>query len=80
MGLLVSLAGMLSSLFGAFTIVGTLVGKSLSAQAFTTPFVDPNRIISGSDMFGVQSNLNTLGAHYVGILATLWLLNRINRT
>jgi Protein of unknown function (DUF3611) len=79
LGLLVSLGGMLVTLFGAYAIVGTLVGKSISGQALTTPFLDPSRIISGSDMFGVQSNLNTLGGHFVGIVSSLWLLNRIER-
>jgi Protein of unknown function (DUF3611) len=78
LGLLVNLAGMLVTLFGAYAIVGTLVGKSISQAQ--TALLDPNRVISGLDMFVVQANINTIGAHFVGIVAALWLLNRISRS
>lgn len=78
LGLLINLAGMLITLFGAYAIVGTLVGKSISQGQ--TALLDPNRVISGLDMFVVQANINTIGAHFVGIVATLWLLHRISRT
>lgn len=78
LGLLVNLIGMLITLFGAYAIVGTLVGKSISQTQ--TALLDPNRAISGLDMFVVQANINTIGAHFVGIIATLWLLQRISRT
>jgi hypothetical protein len=78
LGLMVNLAGMLITLFGAYAIVGTLVGKALSIGQ--TALLDPSRGISGFDMFVVQANINTIGAHFVGIVATLWLLHRISRT
>lgn len=78
LGLLVNLAGMLVTLFGAYAIVGTLVGRSISQAQ--TALLDPARVISGLDMFVVQANINTIGAHFVGIVATLWLLHRISRT
>lgn len=77
LGLLVNLVGMLISLFGAYAIVGTLVGKSISQGQ--TGLLDVNRV-TGLDMLVVQANVNTIGAHFVGIVATLWLINRISRT
>jgi hypothetical protein len=78
LGLIVNLVGMLLTLLGAQAIVGTLVARAISSQAATTLF-DPSRIISGLDMFVVQSNTNTVTAHFVGLVASIWLLNRITR-
>ncbi|MFN6566576.1 hypothetical protein A6770_13350 [Nostoc minutum NIES-26] len=79
LGLWVNLAGTLVTLLGAQAIVGTLVARSISPQAITTQFFDPTRIISGLDMLVVQANTNTVSAHFAGLVATLWLLNRINK-
>jgi Protein of unknown function (DUF3611) len=79
MGLLVNLAGMSVTLLGAYAIVGTLVAKSISTQAIAAPILDPSRIISGLDMLAVQANTNTIAGHFAGIVATLWLLNRITK-
>lgn len=80
LGLWVNLAGTLVTLLGAQAIVGTLVARSISPQAITTQFFDPTRIISGLDMLVVQANINTVSAHFAGLVASLWLLNRINRS
>jgi hypothetical protein len=79
LGLWINLVGTLVTLLGAQAIVGTLVARSISPQAITTQFFDPTRIISGLDMLVVQSNTNTVSAHFAGLVASLWLLNRINR-
>ncbi|AFY48034.1 Protein of unknown function (DUF3611) [Nostoc sp. PCC 7524] len=79
LGLWINLIGTLVTLLGAQAIVGTLVARSISPQAITTQFFDPTRIISGLDMLVVQSNTNTVSAHFAGLVASLWLLNRINR-
>ncbi|WP_414574814.1 DUF3611 family protein [Anabaena sp. CCY 9402-a] len=80
LGLWVNLGGTLITLLGAQAIVGTLVARSISPQAITTQFFDPTRIISGLDMLVVQANINTVSAHFAGLVASLWLLNRINRS
>ncbi|HIK04158.1 MAG TPA: DUF3611 family protein [Trichormus sp. M33_DOE_039] len=80
LGLWVNLAGTLVTLLGAQAIVGTLVARSISPQAITTQFFDPTRIISGLDMLVVQANTNTVSAHFAGLVGSLWLLNRINRS
>ncbi|WP_066380573.1 MULTISPECIES: DUF3611 family protein [unclassified Anabaena] len=80
LGLWVNLIGTLVTLLGAQAIVGTLVARSISPQAVTTQLFDPNRIISGLDMLVVQANINTVSAHFAGLVSSLWLLARINRS
>jgi hypothetical protein len=79
LGLWINLGGTLVTLLGAQAIVGTLVARSISPQAITTQIFDPTRIISGLDMLIVQANVNTVSAHFAGLVASLWLLNRVNR-
>ena len=79
LGLWINLGGILVTLLGAQAIVGTLVARSISPQAATTQLFDPTRIISGLDMLIVQANTNTVSAHFAGLLASLWLMNRINK-
>jgi hypothetical protein len=79
LGVMVDLVGILLTLLGAQAIVGTLVARSISPQAVTTQLFDPTRIISGLDMLVVQANTNTILAHFAGLIASLWLLNRVNR-
>ncbi len=79
LALIVNLAGMLLTLLGAQAIVGSLVVKAVSSPAATNQFFDPTRIISGQDMFVVQANTNTITAHFAGLVASIWLLNRITR-
>jgi hypothetical protein len=79
LGLWVNLAGILVTLLGAQAIVGTLVARSISPQAVTTQLFDPTRIISGLDMLVVQANTNTVSAHFSGLVASLFLLNRITK-
>ena len=79
LALIVNLVGMLLTLLGAQAIVGSLVVKAVSSQAITTlGAVDPNRI-SGQDMLVVQANNNTITAHFVGLVGSIWLLNRITK-
>ncbi|HEY9628974.1 MAG TPA: DUF3611 family protein [Coleofasciculaceae cyanobacterium] len=77
-GLFVNLIGMLLTIFGAQAIVGSLVGKSFS-QGFAVFSGNSLRFITPLDIFLVQSNTNTIMAHFVGLIATLWLLQCMNR-
>lgn len=81
LGLIVSLVGLLISLVGAQAIVGTLLAKSLTLpQAGVGVYqIDPSRIIRPLDIFVVQANTNTTAAHFAGLIASIWLLNRVNR-
>jgi Protein of unknown function (DUF3611) len=80
LGLMINLGGMLVTLLGSQAIVGTLVARSISPQAVTTQLFDPTRIISGLDMLVVQANINTVSAHFAGLVVSIWLLNRITRS
>jgi hypothetical protein len=76
--LMSNLAGMLLTLIGAEAISGTLLAKSLSQpQAFFGTAIDLSRFIQPLDIFVVLANTHASVAHFVGILTTLWLLDRI---
>jgi hypothetical protein len=81
-GLLMNLVGMLLTLLGAEAIVGTLLSKSLTLPQIGTGVytqIDPSRIIQSLDLFVVQANTNTVLAHFAGLVASIWLLNRITK-
>lgn len=77
-GLIINLAGMLLTILGAQAIVGSLVAKSFAQGVgiFTGNF---QRFINPLDIFLVQANTNTIMAHFVGVVATLWILRSVNR-
>ncbi len=77
-GLLINLVGMLLTILGAQAIVGSLVAKSFAQGVgiFTGNF---QRFINPLDIFLVQANTNTILAHFIGLIATLWILRSVNR-
>ncbi|MEO1428017.1 MAG: DUF3611 family protein [Cyanobacteria bacterium J06633_8] len=77
LALTVNLVGMLLTLLGAQAIVGSLVVKA--AQQAGVPFQNTNSFINAQDMLVVQANTNTITAHFVGLAASIWLLNRITK-
>lgn len=79
-GVAVNLIGMLLTIVGAQAIVGGLIARSI-AQPQAYPLYGTNAIpiIRPLDFFVVQANTNTIAAHFVGIVASLWLFNRANR-
>jgi Protein of unknown function (DUF3611) len=80
-GLLCSVSGMGSSVMGAESIAGTLLGKSLSlAQPFAVYSPDAlSKIIQPLDIFIVLANTHTITAHFIGIVSALWLLSQLNK-
>jgi hypothetical protein len=80
-GLMASTIGLGSSVMGAESIAGTLLGKSLSlAQPFAVYSPDAlSKIIQPLDIFIVLANTHTITAHFVGIVCSLWLLDRLNK-
>lgn len=77
-GLVINLVGMLLTILGAQAIVGSLVGKSFS-QGFTIFTGNALRFITPLDIFLVQANINTIMAHFIGLIASLVLLRILNR-
>jgi amino acid transporter len=78
LGLLVNLAGTLLTLLGAQAIVGSLLVKSL-AQVSGIFSGNPSKFVTSLDVFLVQANINTLMAHFIGVIATLWLIQVMDR-
>jgi hypothetical protein len=75
-----NLVGMLLTLVGAEAISGTLLAKSLAQpQALFGATVDLGRFIQPLDIFVVLANTHATVAHFVGIVGTLWLLDRIHK-
>lgn len=80
-GLIINLVGMLLTLLGAEAIVGALLAKSLS-QPQGGAIYDLGRstqFIQSFDIFIVQANTNTIMAHFVGVVASLWLVRSMSR-
>ena len=73
----ISLVGMLTSLFGAEQIVGTLASKVLSSQGYV-PVMAAGVGAAGLsqvqalDIFLVQANTNAIVAHFVPLTSFLW--------
>lgn len=80
-GLLCSILGMGSSVMGAESIAGTLLGKSLSTAVPGAIFSPDalSKIIQPLDIFIVLANTHTITAHFIGIVCSLWLLDRLDR-
>ncbi|MEM6752800.1 MAG: DUF3611 family protein [Cyanobacteria bacterium P01_C01_bin.38] len=78
LALAVNFIGMLLTLLGAQATIGLLLVKVSTQAGPIVGGVDPNRI-TAQDLFAVQANTNTITAHFVGLVASIWLLNRITR-
>lgn len=80
LGLIVNLVGTLLTILGAQAIVGILLLRSLSLpQGLGAAIYNPQQIIRPVDIFVVQANTNTVAAHFVGLVASLFLLNRVTK-
>jgi hypothetical protein len=81
-GLIASLAGMLLALLGQGAILGVLAEKVFAVNpAAGVPFggINPNQIAQPLDILVVQASFNVILAQFIGISASLWLLNQMNR-
>jgi heme/copper-type cytochrome/quinol oxidase subunit 2 len=79
LGIMVSLVGILISILGAGATVGLLVGKSKSvSQPPGVAITDPYRIIRAMDVFVEVANINSIAAHFVSTVDSLWLLEKVH--
>jgi hypothetical protein len=78
LGIIASLVGILLTLLGAGSTVLVLVAKSIS-QPPGVAITDPYRIIRALDVFVAVANINGIAAHFVGTIASLWLLERVHK-
>ncbi len=79
-GLLTNLAGLLLIILGAQSVSGALFVKSLQTGTLFLPVAsDASRFIQPLDLLIVLANTHIITAHFIGVVASLWLLNRITR-
>ena len=73
-GLIINLVGMIITLLGAASIVGALTLRS--QQGVFAGSGNFNLTIQPLDFQIIQASFNIIFAHFVGLVASLWLLNR----
>ena len=73
-GIIINLVGMLITLIGAASIVGALTLRS--QQGVFAGAGNFNLTIQPLDFQIIQASFNIIFAHFVGLVASLWLLNR----
>jgi hypothetical protein len=82
LGILFGLIGMGLSVMGAESISGTLLGKSFSSFSVSVGFFNADalsKIIQPLDISIVLANTHTITAHFIGLLGSLFLLDRITK-
>jgi Protein of unknown function (DUF3611) len=72
-------SGLLFAVIAAEAIAGVLLGKSFMAVGAVFSPGAQLQIVQPLDIFLVLANTHLLTAHFIGVSATLWLLNRIDR-
>jgi hypothetical protein len=75
-GLIINLIGMFVTLLGAFAIIGALTLRAGQGQAILPGAGSFNSVIQPLDFQIIQASFNIIFAHFVGLVASLWLLNR----
>jgi len=73
-GIIINLLGMLITLIGAASIVGALTLRS--QQGVFAGAGNFNLTIQPLDFQIIQASFNIIFAHFVGLVASLWLLNK----
>jgi hypothetical protein len=82
MGIMLSVIGMGLSVMGAESISGTLLGKSFSSFSASVGFFNADalsKIIQPLDISIVLANTHTITAHFIGMIGSLFLLDRITK-
>jgi len=79
LALVASLVGMLLAILGGGATLGVLLGKVL-AQPQGLAVYDPEKIVRALDILVAMANMTGITAHFGGAIASLWLLERVNRS
>lgn len=80
LGLIINLVGMLFTLLGIQSTVGALLAKSLAQPQGGAIFAERiTQFVQPLDIFIVQANTNIILAHFIGVVASLWLIRSMNR-
>ncbi|MDT9269955.1 MAG: DUF3611 family protein [Limnospira sp. PMC 1234.20] len=75
-GLLLGMVGILIALMGSGITASVLIAKTISQPPGTT-LTEASEAVRALDVFVMIANLNVLATHYVGSVASIWLLYRI---
>ncbi|NES23615.1 MAG: DUF3611 family protein [Symploca sp. SIO3E6] len=78
LGLITNLIGMFFTILGSGAIVGSLLTAALEEPQNRGTF-NARWFGNSIDLLGVQANIITVLAHYIGITAAIWLYSRVNR-
>lgn len=76
-GLLLNAVGTILTLLSIAASIGTLLAKSLT-QVEGLAIDKASQFITPMDMLIVQANINTIIAHFVGIVIASWLMSRVS--
>ncbi|MGF1493545.1 MAG: DUF3611 family protein [Microcoleaceae cyanobacterium] len=75
-----NLTGMALTLIGSEAVNGVLLAKTLAQpRGFFDASTNLRDFIQPLDIFIVLANTHAAVAHFVGIIATIWLIERINK-
>jgi hypothetical protein len=75
-GLWVSVSGMLLSLLGTQSVVGSVLIKAVR-QTGANVISQQSCIVIPADIFSIAANTTALTAHFIGIAVALWLMTRL---
>lgn len=78
--IITSLAGTLITILGAETIAGIVLSKTLAfdpAQVFNNR--SNTEFVNSLDVFIIQACINIIAGHFVGLVSSLWIFNKIDR-
>jgi hypothetical protein len=75
-GLWVSVVGMLLSLLGTQSVVGSVLIKAVR-QTGANVISQQSCIVIPADIFSIAANTTALTAHFIGIVVALWLTTRL---
>jgi hypothetical protein len=78
LGVIASLIGISLSLLGAGFGIAVQIAKVVS-QPPGVAITEPSNIVRALDVLVVTANVNSIAAHFIGALISLWLIDRINR-
>jgi hypothetical protein len=78
LALVVGLVGMLLTILGGGATLSVLLGKVLT-QPQGLAVYDPQKIVRAQDILIAMANMTGITTHFVGAIASLWLLERVNR-
>lgn len=79
LGLTINIVGLLFSILGTQAVVGSVLIKSLQQSPGLGVGGSSARFVLPVDMFSIQANTTAITAYFVGIVTSLWLINRIVR-